>query len=150
MNIASSFKNARDVKIMKSNIISHDMSNIKRMNEELNRGNYKTNIRADISKDQKKTRKEIRQTVRGLMAMNNKGIETFTNHATAEEERFIKYYTAKRIRSKDKHDINQNDNGLRNRVEEFTEESIKSIKEDLMNESFRDAIYSFHTTLQKL
>jgi hypothetical protein len=120
------------------------------MKEKLDKGNFHNTIKSNLSKNETMTRKEIRSTIKGLMAMNNKGPESFTNHATADEERFMKYYSTKRVKQKDKHTLKENDDGLRKKVEQFKDGAIELVKEDLMRESFSDAIYSFHTTLQKI
>jgi len=150
MNIAASFKNARDVTgnitTMKEDV-KKDYNN---MMIELMKGRNEAVIRPNVVNDPKFSKKEIKGMVKTMLATKSVEPECFYGHATADEERFIKYYTNKRTKPKDRHNIKGKDNGLRRKTEEFWEESINMVKEDLNKESFRDAISAYHLTLQKI
>jgi len=86
IKITSSFKNSKDVKALKSNIMNDEKIRKKNMCNQLSIGNYDSIINTELSKNVKMSRKDVRCTVRGLMAMNNKGVESFMNHATEVHE----------------------------------------------------------------
>jgi hypothetical protein len=150
MNISASFKNARDVTGNVTTLKEDKKKDYSNMMIELMKGRNEAVIRPNVVNDPKFNKKEIKGMMRTMLATKSAGPECFYGHATADEERFVKYYTNKRTKPKDRHDIKREDNGLRRKTEEFWEESINMVKEDLSKESFRDAISAYHLTLQKI
>ena len=88
-------------------------------------------------------------SVLALMARPSSGSNEMINPVLNDEVRFMKYYGEKREKNHELHIPSAvDDTGLRP-TSEYWEESIKMVRSSLNDESFRDAICAYQTSLSK-